>query len=77
MSQILFNNSKPLFYDKEILTIYFIVSHKQKYILSKDIRNFAKEYLHDSFPTIVSNQKTFNYRINSIAGIVTELSLQS
>lgn len=36
------NNSKPLFSDEEILTIYFFVGHEQKYTLIKDIHNFAK-----------------------------------
>ena len=35
------NNSKPLFSDEEILTIYFFVGHEQKYtlitLLSKEI----------------------------------------
>ena len=55
------NNSKPLFSDEEILTIYFFVGHEQKYTLIKDIHNFAKEYLRDWFPNLVSYQ-TFNYR---------------
>ena len=57
------NNSKPLFSDEEILTIYFFVGHEQKYTLIKDIHNFAKEYLRDWFPNLVSYQ-TFNYRLN-------------
>ena len=69
------NNSKPLFSDEEILTIYFFVGHEQKYTLIKDIHNFAKEYLRDWFPNLVSYQ-TFNYRLNRMAGAVTELSSQ-
>lgn len=46
------NNSKPLFSNEEILTIYFFVGHEQKYTLIKDIHNFAKEYLRDWFPTL-------------------------
>ena len=69
------NNSKPLFSDEEILTIYFFVGHEQKYTLIKDIYNFAKEYLREWFPKLVSYQ-TFNYRLNRMAGAVTELSSQ-
>ena len=69
------NNSKPLFSDEEILTIYFFVGHEQKYTLIKDIHNFAKEYLREWFPKLVSYQ-TFNYRLNRMAGAVTELSSQ-
>ena len=69
------NNSKPLFSDEEILTIYFFVGHEQKYTLIKDIHNFAKEYLRDWFPNLVSYQ-TFNYRLNRMAGAVRELSSQ-
>ena len=61
------NNSKPLFSDEEILTIYFFVGHEQKYTLIKDIHNFAKEYLREWFPKLVSYQ-TFNYRLNRMAG---------
>ena len=53
------NNSIPLFSDEEILTIYFFVGHEQKYTLIKDIHNFAKEYLREWFPKLVSYQ-TFN-----------------
>ena len=69
------NNSKPLFSDEEILTIYFFVGHEQKYTLIKDIHSFAKEYLREWFPKLVSYQ-TFNYRLNRMAGAVTELSSQ-
>ena len=43
--------------------------------LIKDIHNFAKEYLRDWFPNLVSYQ-TFNYRLNRMAGAVRELSSQ-
>ena len=69
------NNSKQLFSDEEILTIYSFVGHEQKYTLIKDIHNFAKEYLRDWFPNRVSYQ-TFDYRLNRMAGAVTELSSQ-
>lgn len=69
------NNSKPLFSDEEILTIYLFVGHEQKYTRLKDIHNFAKEYLHDWFPKLVSYQ-TFVYRLNRMAGAFTELSKQ-
>ena len=46
------NNSKPLFSDEEILTIYFFVGHEQKYTLIKDIHNFAKEYLREPLPNL-------------------------
>ena len=64
-----------MFSDEEILTIYFFVGHEQKYTLIKDIHNFAKEYLREWFPKLVSYQ-TFNYRLNRMAGAVTELSSQ-
>lgn len=66
------NNSKPLFSDEEILTIYLFVGHEQKYTRLKDIHNFAKEYLLDWFPGLVSYQ-TFVYRLNRMAGAVGEL----
>ena len=69
------NNSKPLFSDEEILTIYLFVGHEQKYTRLKDIHNFAKEYLHDWFPKLVSYQ-TFVYRLNRMASAVSELSSQ-
>ena len=69
------NNSKPLFSDEEILTIYLFVGQEQKYTQVKDIHNFAKEYLLDWFPHLVSYQ-TFNYRLNRMVGAVTELSKQ-
>lgn len=69
------NNSKQLFSDEEILTIYFFVGHEQKYTLIKDIHNFAKEYLRDWFQNLVSYQ-TFNYHLNRMVGAVTELSSQ-
>ena len=69
------NNSKPLFSDEEILTIYLFVGHEQKYTRLKDIHNFAKEYLPDWFPGLVSYQ-TFVYRLNRMTGAVTELSRQ-
>ena len=64
-----------MFSDEKILTIYFIVGHKQKYTLIKDINNFVKKYLRDWFPNLVPYQ-TFNYRLNRMAGAVTELSPQ-
>ena len=69
------NNSKPLFSDEEILTIYLFVGQEQKYTQVKDIHNFAKEYLLDWFPGLVSYQ-TFNYRLNRMPGAVTELARQ-
>ncbi len=73
--QIYSNNSKPLFSDEEILTIYFFVGYEQKYTFIKDIHNFAKEYLRDWFPNLVSYQ-TFNYRLNRMASAVSKLSSQ-
>ena len=64
------NNSRPLFSDEEILTIYLCIWHEQKYTRIKDIHNFAKEYLHEWFPELVSYQ-TFNYRLNRREGAVT------
>ena len=39
------NNSKPLFSDQEILTIYLFVGSEQGYTRIKGIHSFAKEYL--------------------------------
>lgn len=69
------NNSKPLFSDEEILTIFLFVGHEQKYTQVKDIHKFAKEYLLDWFPGLVSYQ-TFVYRLNRMSGAVTEVSKQ-
>lgn len=69
------NNSKPLFSDEEILTIYLFVGHEQKYQRLKDIHNFAKEYLLDWFPGLISYQ-TFVYRLNRMSSAVSELSKQ-
>lgn len=57
------NNSKPLFSDQEILTIYLFVGSEQRYTQIKEIHSFAKEYLLDWFPGLVSYQ-TFVYRLN-------------
>lgn len=69
------NNSVPVFSDQEILTIYLFVGSEQHYTKIKEIHNFAKDYLLEWFPKLVSYQ-TFNYRLNRMAGAVTELSKQ-
>lgn len=69
------NNSVPVFSDEEILTIYLFVGSEQRYTRVKEIHNFAKEYLLDWFPRLVSYQ-TFNYRLNRMTGAVTELLKQ-
>lgn len=69
------NNSKPLFSDEEILTIYLFVGHEQKYTKIKDIHTFAKEYLRDWFPNLISYQ-TFNYRLNRMCSVVAKLTSQ-
>lgn len=69
------NNSVPVFSDEEILTIYLFVGSEQHYTKVKDIHNFAKEYLLDWFPKLVSYQ-TFDYRLNRMTGAVTELLKQ-
>ena len=66
------NNSKPVFTDQEILTIYLFVGSEQRYMRIKEIHSFAKEYLLDWFPGLVSYQ-TFVYRLNRMAGAVQEL----
>ena len=66
------NNSKPLFSDQEILTIYLFVGSEQRYTRIKEIHSFAKEYLLDWFPGLVSYQ-TFVYRLNRMVGAVQEL----
>lgn len=65
------NNSKPLFSDEEILTIYLFVG----YTKIKDIHTFAKEYLRDWFPNLISYQ-TFNHRLNRMCSAVARLNSQ-
>jgi len=67
------NNSKPVFTDQEIMTIYLFAGHCQKYFLIKDIHSFAKEYLFSWFPNLPSYQ-TFNYRLNLLSEAFTVLS---
>jgi len=67
------NNSKPVFTDQEIMTIYLFAGHCQKYFLVKDIHSFAKEYLLSWFPHLPS-YKTFNYRLNLLAEAFAVLS---
>ena len=67
------NNSKPVFTDQEIMTIYLFAGHCQKYFLVKDIHSFAKEYLFSWFPNLPSYQ-TFNYRLNLLSEAFTALS---
>lgn len=66
------NNSKPLFSDQEILTIYLFDGSEQRYTRIKGIHSFAKEYLLDWFPGLVSYQ-TIVYRPNRMVGAVQEL----
>jgi len=66
------NNSKPQFSDQEILTIFLFVGSEQRYTRIKEIHSFAKEYLLDWFPGLVSYQ-TFVYRLNRMVGAVGEL----
>lgn len=66
------NNSKSLFSDEEILTIYLFVGQeqKQKYM---HIHKFIKEYPLDRIVGLIS-YLTFVCRLNWIAGAVKELS---
>ena len=66
------NNSVPAFTDQEILTIYLFVGSEQRYTRLKEIHKFAKEYLLDWFPGLVSYQ-TFVYRLNRMPGAIGEL----
>lgn len=66
------NNSKPRFSDEEILTIFLFVGSEQRYTQIKEIQSFAKEYLLDWFPGLISYQ-TFVYRLNRMVGAVQEL----
>lgn len=66
------NNSKPRFTDEEILTIFLFVGSEQRYTQIKEIHSFAKEYLLDWFPGLISYQ-TFVYRLNRMVGAVQEL----
>ena len=66
------NNSKPQFSDEEILAIFLFVGSEQRYTRIKEIHSFAKEYLLDWFPGLVSYQ-TFVYRLNRMVGAVQEL----
>lgn len=56
-------NSKTVFTDQEIMTIYLFAGACQKHFLVKDIHTFAKEYPFSWFPNLLSYQ-TFNYRLN-------------
>jgi hypothetical protein len=67
------HNSKPVFTDQEIMTIYLFAGHCQKYFLVKDIHSFAKEYLLSWFPHLPSYQ-TFNYRLNLLSEAFAVLS---
>lgn len=69
------NNSVPVFSGLEILTIYLFVGSKQHYTKIKEIHNFAKDYLLEWYPKLISYQ-TCNYRLNRMVGAVTELSKQ-
>lgn len=69
------NNSIPVFTDQEILTIYLFVGSEQRYTRLKEIHKFAKEYLLDWFPGLISYQ-TFVYRLNRMVGAMTELLKQ-
>ncbi|MGM9735181.1 MAG: transposase [Candidatus Cryptobacteroides sp.] len=69
------NNSIPVFTDQEILTIYLFVGCEQRYTRLKEIHKFAKEYLLDWFPGLISYQ-TFVYRLNRMVGAITELLKQ-
>ena len=66
------NNSKPVFTDEEILTIYLFCGSCQHYTQIKQMHSFAKDYLSDWFPGIVSYQ-TFNYRLNRMSGAIGKL----
>lgn len=66
------NNSVPAFTDQEILTIYLFVGSEQRHTRLKEIHKFAKEYLLDWFPCLVSYQ-TFVYRLNRMSGAIGEL----
>lgn len=66
------NNSTPVFTDQEILTIFLFVGSEQRYTRLKEIHKFAKEYLHEWFPGLVSYQ-TFVYRLNRMVGAIGEL----
>lgn len=66
------NNSNPQFSDQEILTIFLFVGSEQRYTRIKEIHSFAKEYLLDWFPGLVSYQ-TFVYRLNRMVCAVGEL----
>jgi hypothetical protein len=69
------NNSKPVFTDQEILTIYLFAGHCQQYFHIKDIYTFAKEYLIDWFPKLPSYQ-TFNNRLNRLSAALKIISEQ-
>ncbi|NDV56505.1 IS4/IS5 family transposase [Parabacteroides sp. 52] len=67
------NNSKPVFTDQEIITIYLFAGYCQKYFLIKDIHLFASEYLSSWFPLLPSYQ-TFNLRVNRLSEAFKVLS---
>ena len=57
---------------EEILAIFLFVGSEQRYTQIKEIHSFAKEYLLDWFPGLISYQ-TFVYRLNRMVGAVQEL----
>ena len=67
------NNSKPVFTDQEIMTIYLFAGSEQKYFKIKDIHSFASDYLSSWFPKLPSYQ-TFNYRLNLLTEAFKVLS---
>lgn len=68
------NNSKPLFFDEENLTI-FLIEYEFKYMHLKGIHDCAKKYLFHWNPNRMSC-RPFVYCPDRAAGVVADLSRQ-
>jgi hypothetical protein len=69
------NNNQPVqFTDQEAVTIFLFVGYYQKYSKIKDIYNFAKHYLGNFFPNLISYAQ-FNNRLNILYPIFYDITI--
>jgi hypothetical protein len=69
------NNNQPTqFTDQEAVTIYLFVGYYQKYSKIKEIHNFARHYLDDFFPNLISYSQ-FDNRLNILYPIFYDIVL--
>lgn len=69
------NNSKPVFTDEEILTIYLYVSIEEGRHTIKDIHRYASKHLRSWFPHLPSYQ-AYNNRLNRLNEVLRQLSAE-